>query len=290
MYTRYGHVNQIFVKAGDKVKVGQKIATNGTGNGQWLAHLHRDHPKEIPNGNYGFYNIGWTKEKTVATFNDPTTYPKALGSLYDHLGYGWLEFATYSTGKCYHPGLDENGKGSGNTDLDDPVYAVTDGVVEYVYAGTGTNGGWGHLIVIKELITNEAPMNEDFAKAVGEVCGEDWGKNLNDGEQKDAAKKLKEVKEKLAWGNQLELTNTRLLDNNGELAKKLKSKEEELSTTKDAVEAWHTEYGILERKYEQATDDLRIQTEKAQEGVKVYGALELIIQAVKNAWNKEPKK
>lgn len=186
-YTRYGHVNQVFVKVGDKVKQGDKIATNGTGNGQWLAHLHRDHPREIPGGNYGFYNIGWTKQRTSEVFNSPYNYPKALGAGYSHLGYDWLEYATYSSGKCYHPGLDENGAGGGNTDYDAPVYAVTDGVVEYVYSGTGANNGWGHLIVIKE----QEPMDKEFVKTVADICGEDYGDNLNESEQKEASKKLK---------------------------------------------------------------------------------------------------
>lgn len=196
-YTRYGHVNKIFIKVGDRVNIGDKIATNGTGNGQWLAHLHRDHPKEIPKGNYGFYNIGWTKEQTQDAFNDPNGYQKALGDKYDHLGYGWLELANYGTKTapkmCYHPGLDENGNGSGNTDLDDPVYAVADGIVEYVYSGTGSNGGWGHLIVIKE----ETNMNKDFVKVVSDLCEEEFGDNLNESEQADAAKKLEAVKVKM---------------------------------------------------------------------------------------------
>lgn len=158
MYTRYGHVNQIFVKVGDKVKVGQKIATNGTGNGQWLAHLHRDHPKKIPGGNFGFYNIGWTKEKTLEYFNDPMKYPKGLGKLYSHLGLDWLQLWNYGTKAapkwCYHPGLDENGMGSGNADFDEPVYAVAEGVVVYVANdGKAKNGGWGKLIVIEEKKT-----------------------------------------------------------------------------------------------------------------------------------------
>lgn len=195
-YTRYGHVNKIFVKVGDMVNIGDKIATNGTGNGQWLAHLHRDHPKEIPKGNYGFYNIGWTKEQTQDAFNDPNGYQKALGDKYDHLGYGWLELANYGTKKapkmCYHPGLDENGNGSGNVDLDDPVYAVSDGVVEYIYSGSDSNGGWGHLIVI-----NETKMNKEFVKIVSELCGESYGESLNESEQKDAAKKLEAEKVKM---------------------------------------------------------------------------------------------
>lgn len=186
-YTRYGHVNQIFVKVGDRVKQGDRIATNGNAGGLWSAHCHVDHPLFFPGGNYGFYNIGWTKAKTLETFEDPYKYPKVLGAGFSHLGYDWLEYATYSTGKCYHPGIDENGAGAGNADYDAPIYAITDGTVEYIYSGTGGNGGWGHLIVIKE----EESMNKEFVKVVSDLAGKDYGDNLNDGEQQDAAKRLK---------------------------------------------------------------------------------------------------
>lgn len=36
----YGHVEEMLVHAGDDVRRGQKIATVGTGNGRYLAHLH----------------------------------------------------------------------------------------------------------------------------------------------------------------------------------------------------------------------------------------------------------
>lgn len=198
-YTRYGHINKVFVKVGDKIKKGQKIATNGTGNGQWLAHLHRDHPKTFPlvNGypKYTFYNIGWTKQRTMEYFADPTTYAKALGKGYDHLGYGWLTVAIYKGGKSYHPGLDENGKGIGNADYDAPVYAVTDGVVEYVYDGNGSNGGWGRLIVVKEeqQLTNQSnaiTMNENFRAFLQNKTGVDFGPTLSGAEQNNVVRIL----------------------------------------------------------------------------------------------------
>ncbi|MDY0302932.1 MAG: hypothetical protein RBR98_04010, partial [Candidatus Moranbacteria bacterium] len=46
---------------------------------------------------------------------------------------------------------DLNGAGSGNADLNDPINSATDGEVVYIYNGTGKNGGWGKLIVIKEI-------------------------------------------------------------------------------------------------------------------------------------------
>lgn len=192
MYSRYGHVNQVFVKVGDKVKLGQKIATNGTGNGQWLAHLHRDHPRVIPGGNYMFYNIGWTLTRTKDIFADPKGYPKALGKEYSHPGYDYLDIAQYSTGKCFHPGLDENGQGSGNADYDDPIYCVAEGTVVFVANdGKAKNGGWGKLIVIREEALEPVVKinNEDMkvTKKLGDLylnlTGKSAGDNLNETEQ-----------------------------------------------------------------------------------------------------------
>lgn len=259
-FTRYGHVNQVFVKVGDTVKLGQKIATNGTGNGQWLAHLHRDHPKSVPDGNFGFYNIGWTKEKTLASFADPNTYPKALGDGYSHPGLVWLQYWNYGTDKapkmCFHPGLDENGKGSGDADYDAPVYAVAEGIVRYVYSGTGSNGGWGRLIVIEEII-NENIMIKEFIKALSELTGEDYGSNLNEKEQKDAAKRIKEIQKERE-----------------ELRKTMEALDSENSNIEKELEKLEREVLILR-------DNLRIQTEKAAEGIAVYGAIETLALAVK---------
>ncbi|NTW30824.1 MAG: M23 family metallopeptidase [Candidatus Moranbacteria bacterium] len=174
MYTRYGHVNQVFVKVGDHVKVGQKIATNGTGNGQWAAHCHRDHPVKIPKKsdgslNFEFYCIGWTKDEVMDGFIYPGNYPFALGKGYDHAGLTYLQYWDYgsnsaksvsqgATKPCYHPGLDENGKGSGNDDYDDPVYCVAEGIVRHVDNDGTKNGGWGHLIVVEEI--KEKPLEQ----------------------------------------------------------------------------------------------------------------------------------
>lgn len=212
MYTRYGHVNQVFVKVGDKVKLGQKIATNGTGNGQWQAHLHRDHPVIIPGGNYAFYNIGWTLSRTKEMFADPARYPKALGKEYDHEGLGYLQFWDYATNTnnvtfakakspCYHPGLDENGKGSGNSDYDDPIYCVAEGTVVYVANDrNASNGGWGKLIVIREEKLDEVKSNDDSMKATKKlsdlylsVTGRDSQQVLDEGEQDKLAETVNAV-------------------------------------------------------------------------------------------------
>ena len=48
-------------------------------------------------------------------------------------------------GKNHHLGDDWNGKGGGNTDLGDPVYAASDGIVSF---SEDIKGGWGNVIRI----------------------------------------------------------------------------------------------------------------------------------------------
>lgn len=45
-----------------------------------------------------------------------------------------------------HFGEDWNGKGGGDTDLHDPIYAIANGVVTFAY---DTRGGWGRVIIIR---------------------------------------------------------------------------------------------------------------------------------------------
>lgn len=148
-YYRYGHVDRILVKVGDKVKKGQKIAKNGTGNGQWYAHCHFDILTYKPNA-FTEFCVGKSKEWVKEHYANPKGLEKIIMPTFHHLGYGWLEDAQYSGGHAFHPGLDLNGAGSGNADLDDPIHSATNGEVVYVYSGTGKNGGWGDMIVIEE--------------------------------------------------------------------------------------------------------------------------------------------
>lgn len=153
---RYGHCKDIFVKVGDKVKKGDKIATIGTGNGQWSAHLHLDMKNEAFNNPAG-YVFGWTKEEVEKIFPDPTKYIKTVLPEFDHYGWKYLELADYSGKKCYHPGVDLNGKGAGNADLGDPIYSACDGKVVFCYNGPDHNGGWGKLLIIEEIQAQKEP-------------------------------------------------------------------------------------------------------------------------------------
>ena len=66
----YAHCQDMYVKPGDWVKRGQKIATIGNNNGMYLAHLHleiRDKP-DLPLGG------GYSRE--TAGYLDPTVFIK----------------------------------------------------------------------------------------------------------------------------------------------------------------------------------------------------------------------
>jgi len=82
------------------------------------------------------------------------------------------------------------------------------------------------------------PMNKDLVKILSEICGEDFGKDLNESEQKDAAKKLKEIKEAIAKNQVLSQTNQSLYEENIRLTDKLASvpvAKEQVALTFDPV-------------------------------------------------------
>ena len=101
----------------------------------------------------------------------------------------------------------------------------------------------------------EESMEKEFVKAVSDLTGEDYGSNLNENEQKDAAKKLEKVRNEIV----------RVKTENDALLKELEKSEYDVSLLKE---------------------NLRIQTEKAKDGMEVYGSLELLVQAVKKMFNK----
>ena len=161
-FYRFGHLDKNMVKFGERVKKGQQIGTIGNGNkwtakniinllfnGKMSAHLHYDiSNKEVKQD----YVIGWSKAKVKAQYIDPYQDAKDEGYTFndvtecDHLGWDWLD----DIGNGYHPGVDLNGKGAGDTDFGNPIYSPIDGIVTYEWRGWTANKGWGNLIVIKE--------------------------------------------------------------------------------------------------------------------------------------------
>jgi hypothetical protein len=152
---RYGHLSKIVIVKGQKIKKLDLIGFMG-GTGGWSSHLHLDCLIYEPK-NWTEYVIGKSKKWVLEHYADPRNYTsKDVPTLYNHLGYGWLEYAKYTGGNAYHPGLDINGPGAGNADLGQPIYSVCDGEVEFVYDGAEKNSGWGKMIIIKE---EDEPQN-----------------------------------------------------------------------------------------------------------------------------------
>jgi len=229
MYYRLGHCEPL-VKEGDTVKKGQQVATNGTGNGQWAAHCHFDIFKEKPSSWTNFV-IGWTKAQVEAVYADPRGLEKIVLPTFDHYGYEWLQDADYSGKHAFHSGLDLNGKGSGDADLGDPLCSPVDGVVVFVHKGTDSNGGWGDIVIIQET---QETMNKDFVQEVALSCGKSkdfFGDNINEKEQQDAAKRLKEYREELEAAVK-EAENTATAQNS--LILELQTKVKELESAKPA--------------------------------------------------------
>jgi murein DD-endopeptidase MepM/ murein hydrolase activator NlpD len=67
----YAHCQDIFVKTGDWVKRGDRVATIGNNNGQYYAHLHLEIREQVDMPLGG----GYAKEKEG--YLDPTAYIKA---------------------------------------------------------------------------------------------------------------------------------------------------------------------------------------------------------------------
>lgn len=110
--------------------------------------------------------------------------------------------------------------------------------------------------LFKPLIIEE-PMQNEFVKALSELTGEGYGSNLNENEQKDAAKRIKEIQKER---EELRKTMEALDSENNNIEKELEKLEKEVLILRD---------------------NLRIQTEKAAEGIAVYGAIETLALAVK---------
>ena len=77
-----------------------------------------------------------------------------------NFGYDWLQWIGYG----YHPGVDVNGLGGGNSDFGMPFKSSCDGVVIFEERTWFKNGGWGNLIMIEET---EAPAP---APVLPKVC------------------------------------------------------------------------------------------------------------------------
>lgn len=161
-YHLFAHMDRNFVKVGDKVeKYKTKIGTIGKGNtNNYWAHLHFSISEWLTTDELYKYVIGWNKDKIKKHYKDPTDiidFDKMFGRKVDvgNRGYGWLQRleddnGEYLNPKSYHPGVDINGLGGGDTDFGWEFTSSCNGRVIYEVRTWYSNGGWGNLIIIEE--------------------------------------------------------------------------------------------------------------------------------------------
>lgn len=154
----YGHCDRNFVRKGDRViKHVTPIGTVGTGNGQWFAHLHFSISEGLTPAQLKAYNV---KDKAFVQkhYIDPRgiDFNKMFGTKVDvgNFGYGWLQWIGYG----WHPGVDVNGLGGGNSDIGMPFKSSCDGVVIFEERTWFKNSGWGNLIMVEESEPEPIPV------------------------------------------------------------------------------------------------------------------------------------
>jgi len=165
-YHLFAHNDKNLVKKGDKViKYKTKIGTIGTGNGAYYAHLHHSVSEGLTVAQLRSYIVNWSKEKVLKYYEKPTCdYAKMFGRKMDmgKAGYDWLQWI----GNGYHPGLDVNGTGGGNSDVGYEFKSSCDGTVIYV-SDTTTKDGWGKMVIVEEAPKVE-PKNEPVTEKIPE--------------------------------------------------------------------------------------------------------------------------
>ena len=98
-------------------------------------------PKQIPVSDGFDYPVG--PEKGITGGRD---------------GDGWYNANDF--GNDRHLGEDWNGEKGGNTDCDEPVYAISIGVV--IYAGNA-GFGWGNVVIIRHKLPDASEIESQYA-------------------------------------------------------------------------------------------------------------------------------
>lgn len=147
----FSHMDKNFVRKGDKViKHVTPIGTLGDGNGQYYAHLHFSISEGLTPAQLKSYISGWPSKKVRTFYKDPrgVDFEKMFGRKMDvgNFGYDWLQWIGYG----FHPGVDVNGLGGGNSDFGYVFKSSCDGTVIFEERTWFKNHGWGNLILIEE--------------------------------------------------------------------------------------------------------------------------------------------
>lgn len=305
----FAHNSTNLVKKGDKVKKGDYIGEIGTANGKWLAHLHLSVSEGLSVAEIRAYVNGWSKPEVQKYYKNP----KDLFSgkdLFDqpidegNLGYDWLQWY----GEGYHPAVDYNGLGGGNTDYGYKIKSPFDGEI---IESADWRGGWGKCVVL-QVNTNMKEANQEFydskVKGQGWTTLEDWVEGAREyrDERDNSDKKIEKLvtqyrklikdQDNINKAHDLELTrqknslttdfNVKLkeLQDKLEVCEKLKQGALELSED-DYIKNLQEE--IIQLKTEINKLDLKIAEYKKDESI-LNGALRIISNAIKR-WT-SPKK
>jgi hypothetical protein len=218
MNHRLAHLQNTKVKKGDRVKKGQLIGHLGDTGKTKGAHVHYDILTYTPKS-YKEYTSGKSRSWVKEHYADPTLHEKAVLPNLHHYGWKWLEY----TGELWHPGVDLNGPGAGDSDKWSPVYSPVNGKVVYSYGKGSYNGGWGNMIVIEEDLEEESceliKAELSHLKAKDKMMEDRLEVLIKEGKKKEEKNEaLKKENERME--SELELQR--------ELVKKLKSNKSEL--------------------------------------------------------------
>ena len=144
----FAHNAKNLVEIGETVKkYDTKVCTIGNADGKYYSHLHFSISKSLSQAQLKAYVNNWSRDDVINSYEDPRKIefermikePINVGVN----GYAYMDWY----GRGYHPGVDVNGDGGGNSDYGYEVKSSCDGLV--VFAGDW-GAGWGKVVIVEE--------------------------------------------------------------------------------------------------------------------------------------------
>ena len=178
----FAHNRENLVKVGDKVKAYEtEIGTIGTGN-QYFAHLHYSISDGLTVDQLRSYVAGWSIDDILTYYVNPDDEVRIEEMFKEKIDVGILGLKFLEKYKgVFHPAVDINGIGGGNSDLGYVYKTPVDGVVISVIE-TLAQDGWGNMVIVEEVekviqvekeIARETPIEEEVFQKL-EVKNEDY--------------------------------------------------------------------------------------------------------------------
>ena len=164
----FAHNRENLVKVGDKVKAYEtEIGTIGTGN-QYFAHLHYSISDGLTVDQLRSYVAGWSIDDILTYYVNPDDEVRIEEMFKEKIDVGILGLKFLEKYKgVFHPAVDINGIGGGNSDLGYVYKTPVDGVVVSVIE-TLAQDGWGNMVIVEEVekviqneVVKKCVMNED---------------------------------------------------------------------------------------------------------------------------------